>query len=137
MAVRCSVGSFAPCSSGDPQYVTHTSVSTNAGGPAKRQVWGFTWTAPGFRRRSRRFRGRPGLASNNNDKGTNGDLTVTAMTASLYAPTSSADASVERRRAQRRRAQRSDQAIAPKQLLSIFGTNLNARGVHPSDRRGL
>lgn len=126
VAVRCPSGSFAPCASGDAQYVTQTSAGTNAGGPAKRQVWGFTWTPPASDVGPVDF-AVAALASNN-DKGTNGDLTVTAMTASLYAPSNAPMLRTSGGALNAAALSVPGQAIAPKQLLSIFGTNLNAPG---------
>ena len=126
VAVRCPSGSFAPCAASEMQYVTHTSVGTNAGGPADRQAWGFTWNPPASDVGPIDF-AVAGLASNN-DKGTNGDVTVTATTASLHAPSNSPMIAAQGAVLHAGALSVPTQAVAPKQLLSIFGSNLNAPG---------
>jgi uncharacterized protein (TIGR03437 family) len=126
VSVRCPSGSFAPCAAGEAQYVTHTSVGTNAGGPADRHIWGFTWNPPPSDVGPIDF-AVAALASNN-DRGTNGDVTATATTTSLHAPTNSPAIRTSGGALHAGALSVTPKAIAPKQLLSIFGTNLNAPG---------
>jgi uncharacterized protein (TIGR03437 family) len=125
-AVRCPNGNFGPCNAGEVEYVTQTSVGTNAGGRSGRQVYGFNWTSPASDIGPVDF-AVAALASNN-DGGTNGDFTATATTTSLYAPTSSPMLRTARGVLHAAALSRNQQTVAPKQLLSLFGTNLNAPG---------
>ncbi len=125
-AVRCADGAFAPCSGSGPQYVTHTSVGTNAGGRGGRQIYGFNWMPPASDVGPVDF-AVAALASNN-DRGTNGDFTATASTTSLHAPTNSPMIRSSDGVLHAAALSRAQQTVAPKQLLSIFGSNLNAPG---------
>ena len=125
VAVRCADGAFAPCNGG-VEYVTHTSVGTNAGGRGGRQIYGFNWTPPASDVGPIDF-AVAALASNN-DMGTNGDVTATATTASLHAPTNSPTIRSSNGVLHAAALSVEDASISPKQLLSLFGTNLNAPG---------
>lgn len=129
VAVRCPDGRFdqiSPCRADELEYVTHTSVGTNAGGRGGRQIYGFNWTPPASDVGPVDF-AVAALASNN-DRGTNGDFTATATTTSLYAPTNSPMIRSSRGVLHAAALSRNQQTIAPKQLISVFGTNLNAPG---------
>ena len=126
-SVRCPDGSFAPCRASEVQYVTHTSVGTNAGGRGGRQVYGFNWMPPSADVGPPVDFAVAALASNN-DRGTNGDFTATATTTSLHAPTNSPMIRTTNGVLHAGALSRNQQTVAPKQLLSIFGTNLNAPG---------
>ena len=126
VSVRCPNDSFAPCAAGQAQYVTHTSLGTNAGGPADRHIWGFSWVPPASDVGPVDF-AVAALAANN-DKGTNGDVTATATTTSLHAPTNSPAIRTSGGILHAGALSVPGQSLAPKQLLSIFGTNLNAPG---------
>ena len=63
-----------------------------------------------------------------NDRGTNGDVTAVDTTSSLYAPANSPAIRTGTGVLHAGALSRSPQSVAPKQLLSIFGTNLNAPG---------
>jgi uncharacterized protein (TIGR03437 family) len=126
VAVRCPSGSFAPCGAGEVQDVTHTSVGSNPGGQPGRQVYGFNWTPPNADIGPVDF-AVAALAADG-DRGTNSDITATATTASLYAPTNSPTIRSAQGVLHAGALSRNQQTVAPKQLLSIFGTNLNAPG---------
>lgn len=124
-AVRCSDGTFAPCPDGDPTYVTHTSVGTAPGGQPGFKQFAFDWTSPSGDVGPITF-AASGLAADG-DMGTNSDLTATATTTSLYAPSNSPAISAGGV-VSAAALQREQQTIASGQIVSVFGNNLSAPG---------
>ncbi len=128
VAVRCPDGRFAtptPCPADQPQYVTHTSVGSNPGGQPGLQTFFFDWTAPASDIGPVVF--AASALGADGDRGTNNDITATTTTQSLFAPTNSPAipaGGVTGAAA----PQRQPSTISSKQLVSIFGTNLNAPG---------
>lgn len=122
-AVRCPDGRFGPCNAGEVEYVTHTSVGTAPGGQPGVKMFFFNWTPPDSDVGEVVF-AAAALAADG-DRGTNSDITATTMTTSRYAPsnmpTISAGGVVSAAA-----VQRTGQTIASKQIISIFGSNLNA-----------
>lgn len=123
--VRCPDGSFAPCDPGEIHYAAHSSAGASRSGQPGRQIFTFNWIPPAEDVGPVRFAGAA-LAADN-DGGTNGDVTVTTETVSLYAPDNPPridSGGVTGAAA----PQRSPTVISPLQLVSIFGSNLVAPG---------
>ena len=129
VAVRCPDGTFAevaPCAPGEPQYVGQTSLGADlgGGGGAGQQAFFFNWIAPPEDVGEVIF-AASGLAANG-DEGTASDASATTMVSSLFAPTNSPSIGGVAGAAA---PQRDPRRLAPKQLASLFGSNLNAPGV--------
>lgn len=126
VAVRCPDGTFAPCAPGEPQYVGQTSLGADlgGGGGAGQQAFFFNWIAPSEDVGEVIF-AASGLAANG-DEGTASDASATTIVSSLFAPTNSPSIGGVAGAAA---PQRDPRRLAPKQLASLFGSNLNAPGV--------
>lgn len=130
VAVRCSNGNFAPgdfapCPDGNPQYVSQSSSGAElGGGGAGQQAFFFNWSAPAEDVGEVIF-AASGLAANG-DNGTSSDRSATTTVRSLFAPTNSPSIGGVAGAAA---PQRDPRRLAPKQLASLFGSNLNAPGV--------
>jgi uncharacterized protein (TIGR03437 family) len=128
VAVRCPDGKFSEnCAAGEPRYVTHTEVGSNPlGGQAGERTYSVNWTPPSTDVGPIDF-AVSALAADGFGS-TNDDLTVTATSVSLYAPTNSPMIRTGNGILHAGAVNRFNQGIAPKQLISIFGTNLSAPG---------
>jgi uncharacterized protein (TIGR03437 family) len=126
--VRCPTGQFAPaggCGAGTVEYVTHSSEGSRPAGQSPQRIFSFDWTAPASDVGDVVF-AVAGVAADG-DGGINNDVTATATRVSLYAPTHSPTldtGGVVSAAA----LQREPKVISPKQLVSIWGSNLNAPG---------
>jgi len=128
-AVRCADGRLAannPCGADQVEYVTHTSAGAQSGqGQPGRFVYFFDWKSPAGDVGEVIF--AAAALGADGDKGTNNDITINTQTRSLFAPTNSprfnTGGAVSAAALQRR-----NQAIAPKQIITIFGANLAAPG---------
>ncbi len=131
-AVRCPDGRFGPCAETQVEYATHTSVGTGGGGQSGRKLFAVDWTAPGSDVGDVIF-AAAGVAADGNLGGAS-DLTATTTQLSLHAPTHLprlSNAGVRHAAA----LQRETEAIAPKQLLTLFGINFSAPGTFIPVRR--
>ena len=128
-AVRCTDGRFAPCPGGGVTYVTHTSVGSAPGGQPGFKQFAFDWTPPAADVGAITF-AAAGLAADG-DRGTNSDITAVTTTTSLYAPSNSPAINTGGV-ANAAALQREKKTITPGQLISVFGSNLNAPGASAS-----
>jgi len=131
-AVRCPDGRFAPCAETQVEYATHTSVGTTGGGQSGRQLFAVDWTAPQGDVGDVIF-AAAGVAADGNLGGAS-DLTATTTQLSLHAPTHLPQLSGSGVR-HAAALQRETEAIAPKQLLTLFGLNFAAPGTFIAVRR--
>ncbi len=126
--VRCADGSFArtPLQANcGAQYATQSAVGAIGSGQAGFKEFFFDWTPPSSDVGEIIF--AISAVAADGDKGTNNDVTATTQQRSIYAP-SNRPAISTGGVVSAAALQRSNQTVAPKQLLTIFGSNLNVPG---------